>query len=114
MDTQGIDDAKIAITLNASYVEKHFTINNDLPGRDNKFALPNQLKEISEFININETNLNKNLDLLDGELDIYKNYRGRWSKIIEEIMNDKISVIIRTKIRIHRSCYSINFRSTIS
>ena len=33
----GIDDAKIAISLGAKYVEKHFTINNELPGRDNKF-----------------------------------------------------------------------------
>lgn len=78
----GIDDAKIAISLNASYVEKHFTINNNLPGRDNKFAiLPKQLKEISKFINNHaKMDLNKNLDLLDGELDIYNNYRGRWNK----------------------------------
>ena len=31
-------------------MEKHFTINKKLPGRDNKFALmPEELKKISDF-----------------------------------------------------------------
>ena len=78
----GIDDAKIAISLGAEYVEKHFTIDNDLPGRDNKFAiLPNDLKNLNDFRK-NYLNMIKNqgLDLQEGEQDIFKNYRGRWNK----------------------------------
>jgi sialic acid synthase SpsE len=77
---KGTEDAIIAITLGASYVEKHFTIDNNLPGRDNKFAiLPKDLKKISEFRNnFLEMITKKNIDLQDGEMDIYNNYRGRW------------------------------------
>ena len=79
----GIDDAIIAFCNGASYVEKHFTINRDLPGRDNKFAiLPNDLEKISKFKNnLLKMRINKGLNLQECEHDIYKNYRGRWSKI---------------------------------
>ncbi len=78
----GIDDAKIAISLGAKFIEKHFTIDNKLPGRDNKFAiLPSQLKSLCEFKNnYLKMNIDKGLDLQKNELDIMKNYRGRWSK----------------------------------
>ena len=36
---KGINDALFAIEKKAIIIEKHFTINNSLPGRDNKFAL---------------------------------------------------------------------------
>ena len=76
-----IDDAIFAIANKASYVEKHFTINKNLSGRDNKFAiLPNQLKILSNFkIHTELMNTNKGLDLQKCEIDIFKNYRGRWS-----------------------------------
>ena len=49
----GIEDALAAISLGSLIVEKHFTIDNDLPGRDNKFALlPKDLKKISDYRNI--------------------------------------------------------------
>ena len=35
----GVESAKIAIGMGAEVIEKHFTIDNDLPGRDNKFAI---------------------------------------------------------------------------
>ncbi|NQU31749.1 MAG: N-acetylneuraminate synthase family protein [Bacteroidetes bacterium] len=78
----GIDDAIAAICHGASYVEKHFTIDQNLPGRDNKFAiLPAQLKSISNFRNnYVKMNINHGLDLQNCELDTYNNYRGRWSK----------------------------------
>ena len=78
---QGIDDALVAICLGAVFVEKHFTIDNDLPGRDNKFAiLPSDLKKISNFRNsFQEMMIDKGLDLQQNEEDIYNNYRGRWS-----------------------------------
>ena len=79
---QGIDDALVAICYGAKIIEKHFTIDNDLPGRDNKFAiLPTDLKKISNFrSNFLNMMINQGLDLQKSEYDIYKNYRGRWSK----------------------------------
>lgn len=48
---QGVESAKIAIGEGAMIVEKHFTIDNDLPGRDNKFAiLPADLNDLHRFI----------------------------------------------------------------
>ena len=78
----GIEDALAAISLGSLIVEKHFTIDNDLPGRDNKFALlPKDLKKISDYRNIFfKMNIDKGLDVQECEMDIYNNYRGRWSK----------------------------------
>lgn len=78
----GIEDAIAAIASGASYIEKHFTIDQDLPGRDNKFAiLPDQMKSLCNFRNIYEKMMvDKGLDLQHCEIDTYENYRGRWSK----------------------------------
>jgi len=78
----GIGDAIAAIASGATYVEKHFTIDQSLPGRDNKFAiLPDQMKSICNFRNLFlEMNVDRGLDLQDCERDTYENYRGRWSK----------------------------------
>lgn len=79
---KGIEDALTAISLGAMVVEKHFTINNDLDGRDNKFALlPSDMKKISKYIDIfSKMNIDKGVDIQECEKDIYNNYRGRWSK----------------------------------
>ncbi len=63
-------------------MEKHFTVDNDLPGRDNKFALlPNEMKQISDYRDVfSKMAIDKGLDIQECEIDIYKNYRGRWSK----------------------------------
>ena len=77
----GIEDAIIAFTLGATYVEKHFTIDKNLPGRDNKFAiLPPELLNLSKFReSLQDMSQNKGLDLQECEKDIFSNYRGRWS-----------------------------------
>jgi len=79
---QGIEDAIAAISFGALVVEKHFTTDNNLPGRDNKFALlPKDMKIVSNYRDIfSKMNIDKGLDVQDCEKDIYKNYRGRWSK----------------------------------
>ena len=79
---KGIEDAIAAITFGALIVEKHFTINNDLPGRDNKFALlPHEMKTITNYRDIFvKMNIDNGLDVQECEMDIYNNYRGRWSK----------------------------------
>ena len=77
----GIEDAVAALSYKVAYIEKHFTIDRNLPGRDNKFAiLPQHLKSLVEYRDINE-DMNKNLglDLQTCEQDIFTNYRGRWS-----------------------------------
>ena len=79
---EGIQDGVASSSFNIKLIEKHFTINKNLPGRDNKFAiLPNELKELSDFYNskiLMEIDRGKNLQ--KSELDTYKNYRGRWKK----------------------------------
>ena len=78
----GIDDAIAAICHGATIVEKHFTIDRDLPGRDNKFAiLPEQMKSLANFRdNYEKMNIDLGLNLQECEMDTYENYLGRWSK----------------------------------
>ena len=78
----GVQDAMYAIFNGSEIVEKHFTINNNLPGRDNKFALnPKQLSKLKEINNLcDDFNKSNSLGLQKCEQDIFKNYRGRWSK----------------------------------
>jgi sialic acid synthase SpsE len=78
---EGVESSKIAIGEGAVILEKHFTIDNDLPGRDNKFAiLPKQLKDLTDFIK------NRNLMLADLGLGFNEkennsriNYTGRFN-----------------------------------
>lgn len=81
---EDIDDAIYAISCGAEVVEKHFTTNNKLAGRDNKFSLtPDKFKNLNRYRNnYKDFMINKGLNLQKCELDIYKNYRGRWSKNI--------------------------------
>ncbi len=80
---KGISDAIAAISLGAQIVEKHFTIDNNLPGRDNQFAvLPEDMKKICDYRDsFYNMSLDKGLDIQECEMDINKNYRGRWSKV---------------------------------
>lgn len=82
---KGIEDAVYALFNNAEIIEKHFTINNNLPGRDNKFALNyHQFSELSKLRDLCKSFTKKRgLGLQRCELDIYKNYRSRWSKNTE-------------------------------
>ena len=81
----GVEDAIYAIDNGAVLIEKHFTTNNDLPGRDNKFALlPKDFSFLSNYIKTRDAfKENKGLDLQKCEVDIYKNYRGRWQKKVK-------------------------------
>lgn len=77
----GIEDAIAAICSGAMFVEKHFTIDQSLPGRDNRFAvLPDEIKRLALFRDVHlEMMEDHGLDLQDCEADIFNNYRGRWS-----------------------------------
>tara|TARA_B100000989_G_scaffold295701_1_gene277296 strand:- start:434 stop:1252 length:819 start_codon:yes stop_codon:yes gene_type:complete len=78
----GIEDSVYALSKGATLIEKHFTIDNKLPGRDNKFALNHdQFSILANYKKLfNNFNTPKGLDLQKCEIDIFKNYRGRWSK----------------------------------
>ncbi len=77
-----IHDGILAITMGANYIEKHFTIDKKLPGRDNKNAiLPQDLKNIANFRDkYTQMLIYRGKDFQTCEKDIYHNYRGRWSK----------------------------------
>ena len=76
----GIEDAIYALANKAVVIEKHFTINRNLQGRDNKFSLNE--KDLSAINVLREKfynfNINKGLGIQKKEKDIFKNYRGRW------------------------------------
>ena len=78
---QGIDDAILAICMGAKVVEKHFTIDHDLPFRDNKFAiLPSELKQIVEFSKkYDNMMIDHGFDCQQGEKEVRERYSGRWT-----------------------------------
>ena len=62
------------------FIEKHFTLDKKLPGRDNKFAiLPEELNQLSNFRKFYK-NANKfiNKNFLECEVEARNKYRGRW------------------------------------
>lgn len=70
----------LSIFYGCEVIEKHFTTNKKLPGRDNKFALdPNEFSEMVDNINAaNDSLINHGLSYQDIEIDTVENYRGRW------------------------------------
>tara|TARA_B100000242_G_scaffold260382_1_gene205675 strand:+ start:2194 stop:3000 length:807 start_codon:yes stop_codon:yes gene_type:complete len=80
---EGIDASIASLEFSPTHIEKHFTIDNNLPGRDNKFAiLPNELLSLSNFIR------NKKLLMIDHGINYQsceeisrKDYAGRFSKL---------------------------------
>ena len=70
----------IAYVLGAQVIEKHFTIDHSLPGRDNKFALtPDAFTEMVSQLKMTERSMiDHGNEASDLELDTIKNYRGRW------------------------------------
>ena len=77
-----IDDAVFALNYGVLYIEKHFTIDRNLPGRDNKFSITPEMLEDLCRIRDNYTLMSqyKGNDFQEEELDVRNNYRGRWSK----------------------------------
>ena len=66
--------------LGATLIEKHFTTNRGLPGRDNKFALiPTQFKQMTEACQIVTQMMNDHGDGIQVlENDVANIMRGRW------------------------------------
>lgn len=76
----GIEDAIAATAVGATLIEKHFTTNRGLPGRDNKFALiPTQFKQMTEACQIVTQMMNDHGDGIQVlENDVANIMRGRW------------------------------------
>lgn len=70
----------ISVGLGVSVIEKHFTSNHDLPGRDNKFALePDEFKMMADnIVTATHSMTDHGLEYQDIESDTVNNYRGRW------------------------------------
>ena len=70
----------LSVIKGCQVIEKHFTSDKDLPGRDNKFALDE--KEFERMVkNIREAEIAKNflgLEAQSIEADTINKYRGRW------------------------------------
>lgn len=78
----GILSSIISFSMGITLIEKHFTVDNKLPGRDNKFAilpkdLTNLINSANEYYLMNENN---NKKFIKQEAEIRKIYTGRWSK----------------------------------
>lgn len=70
----------LSLPYGVQVIEKHFTSDNNLPGRDNKFAL--NPKSFHEMVKLIETAsaavIDRGLDASPLEADTINNYRGRW------------------------------------
>ena len=62
-------------------IEKHFTIDKNLPGRDNKFAiLPDELNSLSKYLELfNDFDKDNGLDYIEQESSSRDSYRGRFN-----------------------------------
>ena len=78
--TMGTEAAKYAICLGAEYVEKHFTLNKYLPGRDQKMSAT--IDEMSELVQwsklVDAMRGRPTAQLSKTELSYRKNYIGKW------------------------------------
>ena len=78
--TQGIWAAVASLKYSPVAIEKHFTIDKNLPGRDNKFAiLPKDLKDLHSFIEqYPKFEKDNGLEYNIKEISSREQYRGRF------------------------------------
>jgi len=78
--TAGVFSSMASLEYGVTMIEKHFTIDNELPGRDNKFAiLPSELKTLKNYIDLRKImTVDKGVDFQECEMDARENYSGRW------------------------------------
>ena len=79
--TQGIMAAMASLKYSPVAIEKHFTIDKNLPGRDNKFAiLPEELNSLSKYLEMfNDFDKDNGLDYIEQETSSRDSYRGRFN-----------------------------------
>ena len=77
----GVESAKVALAYGVDVIEKHFTIDHNLPGRDNKIAiLPEELKNLKDYVKL-YMQMHKwhGLDYLESEKASRESYTGRFN-----------------------------------
>jgi N,N'-diacetyllegionaminate synthase len=74
--------AAASLEHGVEFIEKHFTTDNDLPGRDNKFAvLPEHINGLRHYIDTKElANIDRGVDHQECESEVRSVYVGRWLK----------------------------------
>ena len=79
--TQGVLSSMASIDLLPEAIEKHFTLDHSLPGRDNKFAiLPDELNLLSEYIELRiKSMIDHGIDYQEIENSSRNSYRGRFN-----------------------------------
>ena len=79
----GIDASIYSLKYDLKYIEKHFTTDHNLPGRDNKFAiLPEELKALTSHIEKQEKAfIDHGIDYQAIETSARTDYRGRFNKV---------------------------------
>lgn len=72
--------AVFAISMGVEAIEKHFTIDRELPGRDNRFAiLPSALASLADAVQrYEQMSKDWGIDYIPLEREVRKFYRGRW------------------------------------
>lgn len=77
----GIESAKAALFYKPSVIEKHFTIDRSLAGRDNKFAiLPEELKQLKDFFKLySNMSISHGDGYLPQEKSSREQYEGRFN-----------------------------------
>ena len=78
--TQSMLIPALSVSYGVEAIEKHFTTDNSLPGRDNEFAMNEDAFSIM-VANIKEAmdaDIDHGLSFQDIESDTVNNYRGRW------------------------------------
>lgn len=80
--TEGIDAAKMSLEFDVDYIEKHFTTNKELPGRDNKFAItPSELRDLRYYMDERDKAMVQHgMDYQSCEAEMREVYSGRWEK----------------------------------
>jgi len=78
---KGVESAKVALEYDIDVIEKHFTIDHDLPGRDNKFAiLPHELKDLRDYLDLREKmKQDKGPGFMDSEIEAREIMTGRFN-----------------------------------
>lgn len=79
--TSDILSSLLSLPLGIEAIEKHFTVDHDLPGRDNKFAiLPEELSALATGIRRFEAFFTDHgISFQEGERELREKYRGRWT-----------------------------------
>lgn len=78
---EGIEVAKMSLEYGVDWIEKHFTIDRNLPGRDNKFSiLPDEMYNLKRYIEEREEATEYlGCNFQDIEKETREKYTGRWS-----------------------------------